>query len=221
MEEQSPEVHSVVVDPAGGRVVARVWVRGTADTAITTADGAFELPYSSAGKFMLLASDSLLASLGISRTVPSPVQLDKPGNWDVWLTFHPRSAVLPYVCPAKSYKPGTRCVDGDGEQCERNSRLRSAGRSRDAAGDRRRGYSDATAKERGSAGDDGRFVICGAALNQQLLIRAIKGDESAVALIDQWKDEVIATTSSSNLDSRDHYYLVFLRGTSVFSSAGM
>jgi hypothetical protein len=49
-------------------------------------------------------------------------------------------------------------------------------------------------KSAGNAGDDGRFVVCGAALDQPLRIRAVKGDESAVVSIDTWKDEVIATT---------------------------
>jgi hypothetical protein len=49
-------------------------------------------------------------------------------------------------------------------------------------------------KSSGVAGDDGRFVVCGAALNQPLLLRAIKGDESAEAVVEQWKDEIMAAT---------------------------
>jgi hypothetical protein len=185
----------VVVDPAGARVAgARVWVRGTGDTAITTFDGSFKLPFMSAGKYVILASDSILAPLGIARTVPVPAQLSAPGAWDVWLTFHPRSAVLPYVCPPKAYKPGTGVLvatvnNADGTPAA-GVRIEVETRQAIVVGDtlmRPRTSS-------GEAGDDGRFVVCGAALNQPLLIRAIKGDESAVALIDQWKDEVMATT---------------------------
>ena len=190
-----PKFTGVVVDPAGARVAgARVWVRGTGDTTITTADGAFELPYSSAGKFVLLASDSLLASLGISRTVPSPVQLDKPGNWDVWLTFHPRSAVLPYVCPAKSYKLGTGVLMATVNNANGTP---ASGARVEVETQRAIGPVDTVMqlrKSTGNAGDDGRFVVCGAALNQQLLIRAIKGDESAEELIEKWKEDVMATT---------------------------
>ena len=190
-----PKFTGVVVDPAGARVAgARVWVRGTGDTAITTADGTFELPYSSAGKYVLLASDSALAALGISRTVPAPVQLDKPGNWDVWLTFHPRSAVLPYVCPANSYKPGTgvlmATVNNANGTPAPGVRVEVETQQAIVVGDtvmRPR-------KSAGDAGDDGRFVVCGAALDQPLRIRAIKGAESAEALIDKWKDEVMAAT---------------------------
>ena len=65
----------------------------TGDTAITGVDGGFKLPFTSAGKYVILASDSVLAPLGISRTVPVPAQLSAPNAWDVWLTFHPRSAM--------------------------------------------------------------------------------------------------------------------------------
>ena len=143
---------------------------------------------------MLLASDSVLASLGISRTVPAPVQLDKPGNWDVWLTFHPRSAVLPYVCPAKSYKPGTgvlmATVNNANGTPAAGVRVEVETQRAIVAGD----TVMQPRKSAGNAGDDGRFVVCGAALDQPLRIRAIKGDESAEALIDKWKDEVMATT---------------------------
>jgi hypothetical protein len=46
----------------------------------------------------------------------------------------------------------------------------------------------------GDGGDDGRFVICGAALDRPLLMRATKGDARAQAVIDKWKDEVMVLT---------------------------
>jgi len=189
-----PTFSGVVVDPAGARVGgAHVWVRESGDTAITASDGTFKLPWTAAGKYVLLASDSALAAAGISRSVPVPVQLAAPGAWDVWLTIHPRSVVLPYVCPPKAYKPGTGVLiatvnDANGTPAA-GVRIEIETRQAIVAGD----TLIQSRTSSGNAGDDGRFVVCGAALNQPLLVRAIRGDESAVALIDQWKDEVMAT----------------------------
>jgi len=190
-----PKFTGVVVDPAGARVVgARVWVRGTNDTTTSGADGTFQLPFTSSGNYVLLASDSGLATLGISRTVPVPVKISAPGNWDVWLTLHPRSAVLSLVCPPKAYKPGTgvliATVNNANGTPASGVRVEVETQQSIVAGDtlmRPR-------KSSGVAGDDGRFVVCGAALNQPLLLRASKGDETADALIEQWKDEVMAAT---------------------------
>jgi hypothetical protein len=190
-----PRFTGVVIDLTGARVAgARVWVAGTGDTAITAADGTFRLPYMFPGRYIVRASDSTLAMLGISRTLPQAVQLFTPGNWDVWLTLHPRSVVLPHVCPANAYKPGTgvlfaTVINANGTPAA-GARVEVETRQAIVVGDtlmRARSSS-------GNAGDDGRFVVCGAALNQPLLIRAIKGDETAVALVDQWKDEVMSTT---------------------------
>ena len=56
----------------------------------------------------------------VARTVPKPLNLAKPGNWDVWLTMYPRPTVLRLSCPANAYKPGTgvllaRIVDEKGQ----------------------------------------------------------------------------------------------------------
>jgi len=100
---------------------------------------------------------------------------------------------LPYVCPPKAYKPGTGVLiatvnDANGTPAA-GVRIEIETRQAIVAGD----TLIQSRTSSGNAGDDGRFVVCGAALNQPLLVRAIRGDESAVALIDQWKDEVMAT----------------------------
>jgi hypothetical protein len=190
-----PKFSGVVVNPAGGRVAgARVWVRGGSDTAITAADGTFRLPYAGAAKVVLLASDSVLAAAGISLTVPTPFQMPALGNWDVWLTMHPRSVVLPNLCPANAYKPGTgvlfATVNNANGTPAAGVQVEVETRQAIVVGDtimRPR-------KSSGVAGDDGRFVVCGAALNQPLLLRAIKGEESAEAMVEQWKDEIMAAT---------------------------
>jgi hypothetical protein len=171
-----------------------VWVRESSDTAITASDGTFKLPWTSAGKYVLVASDSVLAAVGISRSVPLPVQLSTPGAWDVWLTIHPRSVVLPYVCPPKAYKPGTGVLIATVKNANGTPAVgvRIEIETRQAIIARDTLIQSRTSS--GDAGDDGRFVVCGASLDQPMLVRAIRGDESAVALIDQWKDEVMATT---------------------------
>jgi Carboxypeptidase regulatory-like domain len=190
-----PRFSGVVVDPQGARVTgARVWVRGSIDTTTTGADGTFRLPYMYPGKYVVLASDSTLAPLGIARTVPTPVQMYAPGIWDLWLTFHPRSAVLPLVCPAKSYQPGTgvlmaKVTFADGTP--------ASGALIDVETKQTIVIGDTVTRPRrtiGEAGDDGRFVICGAALDQPMLVRATKGASSASATVETWKDDVISVT---------------------------
>jgi hypothetical protein len=190
-----PRFTGVVIDMTGARVAgARVWVRGTGDTAISAADGTFRLPYMFPGKYVVLASDSTLAMLGIARTLPQAVQLFAPGNWDVWLTYHPRSEILQYACPANSYKPGTGVllakVNNANGTAVAGAHIDVETRQAIVAGD----TVMRSRKSSGEAGDDGRFVICGAALNQPLLVRATKGAETAEALVDVWKDEVMVTT---------------------------
>jgi len=185
----------VVVDSAGQRVAgARVWARGHTDTAVTTADGAFSLPFSAGSTYVILASDSTLATQGIARTVPTPINLAKPGNWDVWLTYYPRSAVLRLTCPSNTYKPGTgvllaSIVDEKGLAVSHavvDVEARQAVVIGDTLYQPRR--------SRGEAGADGRFVVCGADLHQPIFLRVTDGTRSAVGAITEWKDEVNTLT---------------------------
>jgi hypothetical protein len=190
-----PHVSGVVTDTLGRRVVgARVWMLGSRDTTTSGADGTFRLNYTFSGTYYLIASDSVLAPMGISRTVPAEVRLTAPANRDVWLTLYPRSMVLPLTCPARSYKPGTgvlvaRVVDSTGAPVA-SARIEIEASQAIVAGDTlihpRRGS--------GESGDDGRFVICGAALDQKLAVRATKNGKAASGSITAWKDDVLTMT---------------------------
>jgi hypothetical protein len=193
--ENAPRFTGVVVDTAGKRVGgARVWMRGMNDTATTTADGAFSLPYVAGSIYVVLASDSVLASQGMARTVPTPINLAKPGNWDVWLTLYPRPAVLRLACPANSYKSGTgvllaRIVDEKGVAVP-FAIVDVEARQAIVVGD----TIYQPRRSRGEAGSDGRFVVCGADLNQPIFVRATDGTKSATGAVTEWKDEVFTMT---------------------------
>src|SRR5262249_19591045 len=121
-----PRVVGVAVDMQGNAVPrAKVWMRGAADTATAAADGSFELPFVLPGFYTIVASDSALATQGISRTIPRMAALTSLTTLDsrVRLELHPRSEVLPTVCPEKSYKEHTgvvlvHVVDADGDDVE-------------------------------------------------------------------------------------------------------
>jgi hypothetical protein len=190
-----PRFTGVVVDLSGARISgARIWVRDGSDTTISGPDGSFRMPYMFPGKYVVLASDSTLAAQGISRTIPVTVQMFAPGIWDLWLTLHPRSEVLPLVCPAKSYVPGTgvlmaKVTDAHGNPAS-GAHIEVETKQAIVVGDtimRPR-------RSSGEAGDDGRFVICGAALDQPMTIRAVKGTDSASATLDKWTDDVVVFT---------------------------
>jgi hypothetical protein len=195
INDDSPRFTGVVVDTAGKRVAgARVWMRGMPDTAITSADGSFNLPYTAGSTYIVLASDSTLATQGIARTVPKPLNLAKPGNWDVWLTMYPRPTVLRLSCPANSYKPGTgvllaRIVDEKGQEVP-HAVVDVEARQAIVIGDTL--YQPK--RSRGEAGADGRFVVCGADLRQPIFLRATDGTRSATGAVTEWKDEVFTLT---------------------------
>lgn len=173
---------------------ARVWLQGTQDTVTTAADGSFEFPYLYPGFYVVLASDSALAEQGVSRTVPARVPLLQPGDAAYELPMHPRSEVLPLVCPAGSYKEGTgvlmaRVLNADGTPAA-NANVEVAVEQLIIA-------NDTIARpqvRRGTAGDDGRFVICGASMTRPLMVRAALGSDTVSVAIDQWKDEVASLT---------------------------
>ena len=185
----------VVVDTAGKRLGGvRVWLRGTADTTVTAADGTFAMSYTAGSTYVVLASDSALATQGVARTVPKPLNLSKPGNWDIWLTLYPRPMVLRLTCPANAYKPGTgvllaRVIDEKGEVVP-NAIIDVEARQAVVVGDTL--YQPR--RSRGEAGLDGRFVVCGADLRQPIFLRATDGTKSATGAVTEWKDEVHTLT---------------------------
>jgi len=190
-------VAGVVVDLTGARVSgARVWVRGTKDTATSKADGTFELPYLRPGKYVIVASDSTLAATGTPRTVPREIELFTQGTAlkDVWLTVHPRSEVLSLMCPAKSYRPGTAVLVAT---ITTSSGMPAAAAHVEVEITEPTATGDSVHRlqtSSGDAGPDGRFVVCGASLNQTLVIHASNGPETAAMTVDAWKDDVMAAT---------------------------
>jgi hypothetical protein len=46
----------------------------------------------------------------------------------------------------------------------------------------------------GEAGDDGRFVVCGAGLDRPLRVRGVKNGLAGEATIDHWIDEIATLT---------------------------
>lgn len=192
-----PRVVGVVADMKGTPAPrAKVWIRGTRDTVTTRDDGSFELPFVLPGIYTIVASDSTLGAQGISRTIPRIAALTNLTSTDsrVQLELHPRSEVLPTVCPNKSYKEHTgvvlvHVVDASGEDVE-NPRIDIETRQAIVAGD-----TVTRAVTRHADGDDeGHFHICGAALDQPMLIHATKDRATASALIEHWTDEVVAIT---------------------------
>ncbi len=191
-----PHVAGVVLDDGGRAVVgARVWMHNTSDTITTGAGGAFSLPYVPPGVYHVLASDSVLAGEGIARTVDVRLTLFRPDEWPIELHLHPRSEVLPLVCPAKSYKPGTgvlmaHVVDADGSPIPTpHIEVETPPSPGDSAS-----ASDKILRGSGDGGDDGRFVICGAALDRPMRVRATKGASRGEAVVSKWTDEVTVIT---------------------------
>lgn len=190
-----PRATGTVVDATGTGVAgARVWLQGTSDTVSTNVAGEFALPYAWPGLYVIFASDSALARQGIARTTPRGLSLFVQGDGKVQLYLHPRSEALRLVCPTKSYRPGTgvlmaRVVDSGGDAV--------AGAHVDVELEQAIVAGDTVTRRiirSGEASDDGRFVVCGAALDQPLRLRATKAGSVAEAAIDAWKDDVLTVT---------------------------
>jgi hypothetical protein len=192
------KIVGVVTDQAGERVPrARVWFNGGRDTVIADEQGEFRFGYQFPGTYVLVASDSVLAAQSIGRNIPTRVFLTESRDIALRLILHPRSEVLPLVCPTSSYKPGSgvvfaRLVNGDGSaadhahvEIETSARLVVAPDSavaRDTIGK--------PIRRMGEADDDGRFVVCGAGLDRPLRVRAAKNGLVGEATIDHWVDEI-------------------------------
>jgi len=196
------KIVGVVVDQSGGRVPrARVWFNGGRDTVVADSEGVFRFPYEFPGNYVLVASDSVLAAQSIGRNIPTRVFLTETRDIAVQLILHPRSEVLPLVCPSSSYAPGTgvvfaRLVYSDGSaadhaqvQVETSARLalkRDTAAARDTI--------DQPLRRLGESGDDGRFVVCGAGRDRPMRVRGVKNNLVGEATIDQWTDEIASLT---------------------------
>jgi hypothetical protein len=193
-----PRITGIVLDPKGEPFQgARVWMLNRADTAITNEDGLFQLPYVFPGVYTVFASDSILATEGVSRIVPVAVSLTGmalSGDRRVSLRMHPRSEVFAMMCPSKSYSPGTGVVTGhvidEAGLPIKSPRIEIEGKQFVVVGD------TVTRSVRGEAeGDEnGKFSVCGAALNQPLSIRATKDGNTAGVMINRWGDEFVPIT---------------------------
>jgi hypothetical protein len=188
-----PRITGVLTDSAGVPVAgARVWMVKTPDTVSTNADGRFELPYVMPGVYAVLATDSALSPSGLSRTSHYWVYLDRDRGADIKLLFHPRSEILQQLCQGQTYSAGTGVVIGQvlgtGGVPLANARI-------DVWRRIKTGNVELFHQEPGgAAGEDGRFVICGTPLDQQLRIRATDTRQSSEITIDTWKDEVFVAT---------------------------
>lgn len=190
-----PRATGLVTDSAGAPAAGiKVWLQNTKDTATTDAVGAFFLPYVFPGIYVVVASDPVLASQGIGRTVPARVGLFDPGDVELRLRMHSRDEVLPLICPAGSYKPGTgvlmaNVLEPDGTPAA-HARVDVTAQQLVIARD------TVTRDQQriGETDDNGKFVICGASRERPLAVRASRGGAEAVVVLDRWQDEVATIT---------------------------
>ena len=191
----------VVTDRQGMPVPhARVWFNGGRDTVVADAQGEFDFKYQFPGMYVLVASDSTLASQGIGRSIPMRVFLTDTRDDSVQVILHPRSEILPLVCPRTSYKPGSgvvfaRLLNADGSiadhaHVEVETSARMVVRDSLVVPD----TLDAPIRRIGEAGDDGRFIVCGAGLDRPLRVRGLKNGLTGQATIDRWIDEIAILT---------------------------
>jgi len=190
-----PHIEGSVVDTAGAPVRgALVWLADGRDTVRTDSSGRFEFTPSAPGLYRVYASDSALAAAGLSRALPveAVVLMSKGAN--LTMTFHPRARIFPSICPSKTYKPGTgvlvaRVVDSLGAavplaqvEIDMLAKVDTAATAKPAQ------------TRIGVTGDDGRFVVCGAEVDDRLLVRVHHGDSGAGVSIDRWGDEFLSLT---------------------------
>jgi hypothetical protein len=191
----------VVTDQGGTRVPGiRVWFNGGRDTVVSDAEGEFDFKYQFPGMYVLVASDSLLAGQSIARSIPTRVFLTESRDLPVHIVLHPRSEILPLVCPKSSYKPGSgvvfaKLVNADGSAAD-HARVEVETRARLVVGDTiaPRDTLDQPIRRMGETGDDGRFVVCGAGLDRPLRVRGIKNGLTGEATVDHWSDEIAILT---------------------------
>jgi hypothetical protein len=196
------KILGVVTDQRGAVVPrARVWFNGGRDTVVADSEGVFRFPYQFPGNYVLVASDSALAAQSIGRNIPTRVWLTESRDVPVQLILHPRSEILPLVCPASSYKPGSgvvfaRLINADGSAADHarvdvETSARFVVRRDTVVGT---DTLDQPVRRMGESGDDGRFVVCGAGLDRPLRVRGVKNNLVGEATIDRWIDEIASLT---------------------------
>jgi len=188
-------IFGTVTDQAGTRVPgARVWFSGGRDTVVSNDKGEFDFKYQFPGMYILVASDSTLAAQSITRSIPIRIFLADSRDIPVQIILHPRSEILPLVCPKNSYKPQTgvvlaKLVNSDGSPADHaRVEVETTARFADTLGT---GDTFSQPIRRiGETGDDGRFVVCGAGLDRPLRLRGLKNGLVGEAIIDSWTDEI-------------------------------
>ena len=178
----------------------RVWFNGSRDTVVSDANGEFDFKYLFPGMYIVVASDSLLAGQSIARSIPIRIFLANTRDVPVQVILHPRSEILPLVCPKNSYKPQTgvvlaRLVNADGSPAD-HAHVEVETTTRFVVGDTlgARDTFSQPVRRMGETGDDGRFVVCGAGLDRPLRVRGLKNGLVGEATIDSWIDEVAILT---------------------------
>jgi hypothetical protein len=192
----------VVTDQSGEPIPnTRVWFNDGRDTVVADSTGSFKFQYQFPGNYVIVASDSALAGQGIARNIPTRVWLTDSRDVPVHVILHPRSEILPLVCPASSYKPGSgvvfaRLITADGSVADHASvEVQTSARvvvARDTAV--ARDTLDEPVRRMGESGDDGRFVVCGAGRDRPLRVRGTKNGLVGEATIDNWIDEIAILT---------------------------
>jgi hypothetical protein len=194
-------ITGLVVD-LHGRVVpgATVWLSGVPDTVVTDSTGLFRFPRPViSGLYFLMAADSVLASVGFNQTVPRSIVVtdDRSPTRDIdldVLKMFPRADALRAACPSGKYVPGqgvaiVKVVD--------TTAVAVAGARVDVETIQNVIVGDTIAKpvrRSGETGRDGRFMVCGAALDQPMRFRASVGDGRGEAGIATWTNDVVVLT---------------------------
>jgi hypothetical protein len=185
-----PRITGIVVDSTGQRLAgARVWMSETSDTVTSNAAGEFELPRVFPGSYVVMASDSAWARMGVSRSSPRFTILRQGVESDMPIIVHSRRATLSALCGLQAFTPGTTVLTGrvfgsDGTPIDQPHLELWQG----AANILARGSPERS----GDAGGDGRFALCGLSASQPVLLRASKGRESTEFRVDAWRDDVLS-----------------------------
>ncbi len=194
-------VTGIVADLRGHLVNrARVWMFGGGDTAVTDTNGVFRIARPLlGGLFTIVAADSVLAAGGVNQTPPKVVTVASDRNPDAdidadILKMYPRDDALRAACPGNKYQPGegvalVRVVDTLGAGV--------MGARVDVAAQQAVVVEDTLARQvrrSGRSDVQGRFVVCGAALDQPISFRASNdgyGGENGIA---RWTSDIMVLT---------------------------
>jgi hypothetical protein len=157
---------------------ARVWLEDTSDSTTTAADGSFSFPPVMPGRYFVLAADTTLAKIGLTRgwggTVVGP---GDSASVDVY--YFGMSELIKGQCKDQSIPAGTGVMFG---------RLKDLGGSPLSEGRVAATWSDDGSGNGRSkpdrvenADEEGRFAICGAPLDRPVRLRAQRDDVQADA----------------------------------------